>query len=148
MRTPAHKPRRDSTESCGPFALLLSLLFAHLGIMPYTSIPPSAIVVLTPPAGATPSVNVAAVWTLAATAGVGWNVGEVPWSYTGTPTNGALTVTWGANTDTYYISAGGVGFLPWRIPRRFPVNTAVTFTLAAGGSGISGSIPSMPAWTE
>ena len=66
----------------------------------------------------------------------------VRWSYNGSPSTGTLVIGWNdssgnAQTETYYITASGPGFLPLR--RIFPSGVAVTFTLLAQ-SGVSGSI--------
>ena len=113
---------------------------------------PSASPVYDPAAGAAPAANNNAVETLAATANYAWHVGQVDYSYSATPTGGKLTVGWtdptnGAQTKTYYVSAGGPGQLVFRPPLAFPAGAAVTFTLFAGGASVSGSVyPS--AWLE
>ncbi len=102
--------------------------------------------VLTPPAGASPAVNTAAAWTLAANSNQGWAIKQIIFGYGANPTTGSLTIVWGANTQTYPITNGGPGPLIFDPPRVFPINTAIVLTLAAGGSGISGTISDVGAW--
>jgi hypothetical protein len=97
-----------------------------------------------------PATNTNAVCTLAAASnGTGcWRINTVFWSYSAVPSPGpgSLVITWNdtnttgspLQTETYYITAGGLGFLP--LLRFFPPGTAVTLTLLAGGSGISGTV--------
>jgi hypothetical protein len=78
------------------------------------------------------------VLTLTANASYGWILTLLRWSYSAAPTGGSITVAWGANSEVFAVAAAGPGFLPY--DRTFPVNTTVTVTLAAGGSGITGTI--------
>lgn len=92
----------------------------------------------TPISTQAPSSNTAATRTLAAQATARWVLTSVSWSYSDTPTNGSLTITWGSNTMTYYITAGGPGILTFASKLKFPTNTAVTITLAA--AGVTGTV--------
>ena len=67
---------------------------------------------ITPAAAQTPSANTAAVCTLAApTDGSRWTLFQLSYSYSGTPTGGSLVITWGSVSMTYYIPAGGPGWI-------------------------------------
>ncbi len=101
---------------------------------------PISVPVLSPVAAESPASNTNAVETLAADATRGWTIYQIFWSYSATPTGGLLTIVWGANTETYAITGSGQGAFTWTPPRSFPVNTQVTIMLAAGGSGISGTV--------
>lgn len=96
-----------------------------------------------PAAAQAPASNTAAVCTLPATAGYQWKVERIRWSYSGTPTAGSLSIAWtdpvaAAVTETLAITQGGLDWMD--IFRLFPPNVGVTITLAAGGSGISGTV--------
>jgi hypothetical protein len=114
----------------------------------------TAVPVLVPAAGQAPAVHTAAVAALAApTTGSRWHVNQVDWSYSGTPAAGAtLTLGWtdpaaGAASRVYSVTNGGPGQLNFIPALSFPANSAVTFTLADGGVGVSGTVyPS--GWTE
>jgi hypothetical protein len=100
---------------------------------------------LLPAAAQTPSSNTNAVATLAApTDGSRWVVYGVNYSYSAAPTLATLVFSWTIGvttyTETYYIIAGGSGSFSWPKGKVFPANTAVTITLLAGGSGISGTV--------
>jgi hypothetical protein len=101
---------------------------------------PSAIDPITPAAAQAPAANTPAVATLAADPAAGWTVAGVRWSYDGVPAAGSITVASGGVTETYYVTAAGPGFLPFDPPLLFPANQAVTVTLAAGGSGVKGTV--------
>ena len=84
--------------------------------------------------------NAAATITIAAAgADVSNLVSGVSWSYNGLPTGGRITISDG-ETIVYDIdiTAAGTGFLP--VMRKGSANTAMTVTLAAGGSGVVGKI--------
>jgi len=92
-----------------------------------------------------PSANTAAVCSLSSSdtePSDFWVLRSVQCSYDGTPTGGALTVTDG--TDTWKVDITSAGFFSvsfvdeQRDGWRFPADTTVTITLAAGGSGVSG----------
>lgn len=85
-----------------------------------------------------PSADTAAVLTLSANASKGWVIDAVRWSYTAAPTGGSLTIAWSTFSEVFPITAGGPGFLP--VNARFPINTAVTITLAAGGGAVAGKV--------
>lgn len=101
---------------------------------------------LVPDPNAAPASNTAATWTLAADASNGWAIEEIIFAYSGTPVAGTLTITWGTNTNTTYITSGGPGPLVFVPPIVFPINTQVVITLATGGVGISGAIMDVRAW--
>ena len=88
-----------------------------------------------------PNSNTAAVVTLAANP-VGVNrISLVQWSYSNTPTNGTLTIADGVTTVCkHYITASGPGSLQFGANATGSTNTAMTVTLSAGGSGVSGSV--------
>ena len=96
-----------------------------------------------------PAVNTAAVVTLgAAGAGVSNVVGVVGWSYDDVPTGGSLTIQDGAATIWKHdITHEGPGFIPFTPPMKGAANTAMVFTLTAGGAAVSG-IVNAHAWTE
>jgi hypothetical protein len=111
---------------------------------------PTAATALAPAAGQAPASNTAAVATLAADADNAHHVSTVRWSYSGDPTGGSLTVAWNdgsARQEVYAITKGGPGFMAFYPPMRFPINSAVTITLAAGGAGITGTVYP-EAWKE
>jgi hypothetical protein len=84
--------------------------------------------------------NVPLTLTIAAPGGILRNsFNYIHWSYDGSPTNGAITITSGDITETMYVTSGGVGFLPFE-GVAFPVATAVTVTLSAGGTNVNGSL--------
>ncbi len=89
-----------------------------------------------------PSSNTAAVVTLADPASDKqcWVVSGFSWSYDGAPTAGSVTITDGTTPYKIDITAAGPGFVVFGTPKKFAPNTAVTGTLAAGGSGVSGII--------
>lgn len=91
-----------------------------------------------------PASNTAAVVTLAAKT-VGRDYSGIFWSYSAAPTNGQLTVENGGDTVIkLYITASGPGFLPFNGTIEGDDNEAVTVTLSAGGSGVSGSVMVIP----
>lgn len=97
-----------------------------------------------------PAAGIAAVVTKAAGgAGVCNVVGAVFWSYDGDPTAGSLTIEDGSGTTVFKvdITSKGPGFLPFTPPMKGTADTAMIFTLAAGGAGINGVV-SVHAWTE
>lgn len=112
----------------------------------YSSTEPTANLAQAPAAGQAPAVNVAAVWTgVAPTDNVSWIIDCIGWSYSSDPTDGSIIISWidpdsGAVTEKYYITKGGPGVLPFSPGKMFPRNTLVTITLAAGGSGVYGTI--------
>jgi hypothetical protein len=88
-----------------------------------------------------PAVNTAAVWTGAAqTDGSRWSISSILWSYSGTPTAGSIVIAWGSVSVTLYVTVGGPGQFNFPIPLQLPSDTAVTVTLAAGGSGVTGTV--------
>ena len=99
---------------------------------------------------ATPAVNTAAVQTL--TPGNSTQaviLTGVWWSYVGgTPTGGNLTVSDGTLTPiNINISTAGPGYIPFDIPLRFTPGANVTITLAAGGSGVTGTCGGLASWS-
>lgn len=73
-----------------------------------------------------------------ARSGLSW----LHWSYDGTPTGGAITLTAGTLTYTMFITTGGPGFLPFS-DTLFPPGQPVTITLAAGGASVRGSLAAL-----
>jgi hypothetical protein len=98
---------------------------------------------------ATPSSNAAATLNYAAAAGTNHCLGQVTWSYSGTPTGGNLKIEDGSGNTVFSmdITAGGPGNIVFGPPKRGSANTALIITLAAGGSGVSGKL-SATHWTE
>jgi hypothetical protein len=86
-----------------------------------------------------PAANTAAVITLTAQTDKRWVIHGISWSYSGAPTGGRLSITFGGVTEfDIDIASSGVGetsaFLSGGI------NQAVVITLAAGGVGITGKL--------
>lgn len=81
-----------------------------------------------------PAANTAAIVTVAAVADSAIVLDTIEWSYSGDPTNGALTVEDGAGTTVKKIdiTKGGPGQLVFPNGLQFTENTAVVVTLAAG----------------
>ena len=86
-------------------------------------------------------VSPAAVVTLPALGGWAYVLHHIQWSYSGTPTDGLLTVQDGAAGPILWqqaITAGGPG---GQAPDELgTVGNAMVITLSAGGSGITGRI--------
>jgi hypothetical protein len=100
-----------------------------------------------PTSAQAPAANTAAVATLPAQANnAAWNICSIGFSLSATPTSTCtLTISWTVGvttyTETYAIVAGGAGCLTFPdFPKTFPGNTAVTITLSAAGSGITGTV--------
>ena len=99
----------------------------------------------TPAAAQAPVANTNAVCTMAtpSTKGQRWRVHNIRFGYSATPTGGQLQIAWsdpnGSYTETYPITTGGSYYLPIN-DRKFPIDQAVTITLAAGGAGVSGFV--------
>lgn len=97
----------------------------------------------------TPSANSTATLNYAAAAGAAHCLGQVAWSYSGTPTGGNLKIEDGSGNTVFSmdITAGGPGSIVFGPPKRGSANTALIISLAAGGSGVSGKL-SATHWTE
>jgi hypothetical protein len=98
-----------------------------------------------PASAQAPATNTAAVATLPApTDGSHWKIKAIIASYSGTPTGGSLVIAWTEGSTNYawtiYIAASGATVIT--LPDWFvlPSNTAATVTLAAGGSGVTGTV--------
>ena len=90
---------------------------------------------------ATAASNTSVVITLPAPgAGYAWLLTGVYWSYNGTPTGGNLTANDGSDQFDIDITTGGPGFVPFNTGFIFATGQAVTITLAAGGSGVTGKV--------
>lgn len=89
-----------------------------------------------------PSSNTAAVVTYAAVPDYAHHVYEVAWSYTGgTVSGGNLKIEDGGFTIfSMDIDARGQGQVAFARPKQGTPNLAMTITLAAGGSGVSGKV--------
>jgi hypothetical protein len=97
-----------------------------------------------------PTSNAAATVTYAAAgANVSHCVGQIAWSYNGTPTGGNLTIQDGSGNVIFSvdITNGGPGVFTFAPPKKGTANNALIVTLAAGGSGVSGKL-SCTHWTE
>jgi hypothetical protein len=99
------------------------------------------------PADASPFDTVAPAANAAATTGYGGiggyshAIGGVAWSYNGTPTGGNLIIQDGSTTIFQIdVTAAGPGFIPFDPPLAITAGNALTATLAAGGSGVSGKV--------
>ncbi len=99
---------------------------------------------------AAPAANTAAVATLAAVANCVNVASGISWSYSGTPTNGLLTLSdGGATIRQWYITAGGPGQITFPTPiSNAAINTSLVATLAAGGGTVSGTVNFDGAWAE
>jgi hypothetical protein len=85
------------------------------------------------------SSNTAGVVTLATPpTGYAWIITGVWWSYNGTPTGGNLTLNDGSDEWDVDITTSGPGFVPFNTGFIFAQGHNVTFTIAAGGSGVVG----------
>jgi len=94
-----------------------------------------------------PAANTAAIVTLAAAAGTRHVLGLLTWSYDDDPTGGSLTFQHGVTTlFKVDITSGGPGFFQFNPPILGDDGVSMTFTLTAGGAGISG-IVSVISWT-
>jgi hypothetical protein len=71
------------------------------------------------------------------------------WSFSGTPAAATnLQISDGSNVIfSIDITAAGAGFIPFNPPKKGTANTAMTITLADGGSGIVGRV-NTNAWVE
>jgi hypothetical protein len=86
----------------------------------------------------TSAANAAALVTIAAPgAGLAIQLNNLFFGYSDAPTSGTLTIaSAGLNSIVIPVTSGGAGFL--NIPIRANVNTALTVTLSAGGTGLIG----------
>jgi hypothetical protein len=96
-----------------------------------------------------PSSNIAASLNYAAAAGVSHCLGQVAWSYSGTPTGGNLKIEDGSGNTVFSmdITAAGPGCMAFKPPKKGTAGRALLITLAAGGSSKSGKL-SATHWTE
>jgi hypothetical protein len=99
---------------------------------------------------ATPASNIAAVVTYAAPGTSYRNcISGVAWSYSAAPAGGNLSVTDGSTVIfTMGITAAGAGVVYFDPPRLSSVNAALVITLAAGGSGVFGTLSVTGHWNE
>jgi hypothetical protein len=100
---------------------------------------------------AAPAANTAAVATLAAVAGSLNVTGGISGSLSATPSAAVpITLSDGATVIWQnYVTAGGAWQFPFTVPvANLAVDTALVLTLAAGGSGVSGTANFDSAWTE
>jgi hypothetical protein len=85
--------------------------------------------------------NQAATVAQAADTDRGHTVSEVLWSYSGTPTGAGLTLQSGSDTLVDLdIAASGPGSIVFNPPLVCGQSEAVTLTLKAGGSGVTGKV--------
>jgi hypothetical protein len=68
-----------------------------------------------------------------------WRIVKIICGYSSAPTGGLLTITNGSST-TYLTVPVGQGFNEINLDGRFPPNSPVTVSLAAGGAGIVGHL--------
>lgn len=87
----------------------------------------------------TPLVNVAAVITLAATAGKRYRLNKVIASYNAAPTGGKLTITVNA-VDILVLDLPSVGVYDFDLLIEAAEKQAVVITLAAAGAAVTGKL--------
>lgn len=98
-----------------------------------------------------PVANTAAVVTYTAVAGRCHVLSGLAWSYSGAdPTGGNLKIENGSGNVVFTIdiTTQGAGFIPFPIPKRGSVNTAMIITLASGGGSAVGKVSVLNHWTE
>lgn len=83
--------------------------------------------------------NAVASVALAAKPGVRWHVANVTVGYSGTPTGGVLTVT-DTSSVIFQVAIPTSGPVTVQVYRRAGVGSAMTISLSAGGSGITGYV--------
>ncbi len=94
-----------------------------------------------------PAANTAAVAGYGAVGGYSHVVSGIAWSYSAAPTGGNLIVQDGSTTIFQVdVTAAGPGFFPFFPPRFSTPGNALTATLSAGGSGISGKVNFLGHW--
>jgi hypothetical protein len=98
---------------------------------------------------AAPAANAAAAVTYAGASGVTHCVGQLCWSYNGTPTGGNLKIEDGSGNTIFSldITQSGPGIILFNPPKKGAAGNALIVTLAAGGSGVSSKV-SITHWTE
>lgn len=85
--------------------------------------------------------NQAATVAISGVAGVGVYCSGVVWSYSGAPTGGRLTIQSGSDTLLDIdIAVSGPDSVMFPQPLLLGNSAAVTFTLAAGGGGVTGKV--------
>lgn len=90
---------------------------------------------------ATSSTNAAGTITYAAVATKRHSISGVAWSYSGALTGGKITVKDGSTTIFEIdITASGPGSVQFPRPKAGSINTDMTITIAAGGSGVVGKV--------
>ena len=89
-----------------------------------------------------PGDNEDSVIVLGAVEGRGHMISQVRLSYSGTPTDPQLSLSWGDSlTELYYLQpVQGMQVINFHPPHAFPENTEVTITLSAGGENVSGTL--------
>jgi hypothetical protein len=90
-----------------------------------------------------PASNTAATLTKTAISGQYHVIRGVDVSYDSTPTGGGFTIQDVSGTTVYSVALPAAGLYQLRFPvpiRSAAVNTAMIFTLAAGGSGVTGKL--------
>jgi len=94
-----------------------------------------------------PAANTAAFVFAAGVTNRKLTISGIGFSYNNTPTNGSITITTGARTiDTQYVTAGGIGFIPFTY--KGDTNANLNVVLSAGGSGIAGSLHIDRIWAD
>lgn len=96
-----------------------------------------------------PASNTAATLNFAAAVRVSHCLGQVAYSYDGTPTGGNLKIEDGPGNTVFSmdIKAAGPGSVAFRPPKKGTPGLALIITLTTGGSGKSGKL-SATHWTE
>lgn len=85
-----------------------------------------------------PAANTDSIVTLAGVTDWHWHIPGISWSYSDTPTGGYITISDGTTTIKWWITAGGPGFIPFALAKRFAKSATVTCTLNNGGGTVEG----------
>jgi len=95
--------------------------------------------------------NTAAIVTYAAAPGACHAISGLAFSYIGAPvTWGLLTIEDGAGVLVFKLALSGssAGVIPFPIPKKGSVNTALIVTLSAGGNNVFAQLNVLNHWTE
>ena len=97
-----------------------------------------------------PAANTIATKTLAARTGRRWVLGGVMFGFDTTPTSVDFSIECPTATNIFEIPIGvaGVQNIDFKPPLKMPAGAAVTLTLPAGGTGITGWVAFKSVWVE